>query len=192
MKTFNVAGEARTELGKSAIKQYRAAGRVPATLTRPTEDNLFFSVDAIAIKKAIYTPETFLINLELDGGSFKAIAREVQTEPVHDNILHIDFVEVLEDRPVNVELPIDLVGQSPGVLAGGKLVKKLRKLKVKGLYSNLPDRILVDISTLRLGHSLTVADVKADGFEVLSTPDIAICSISIPRALRQEAAKSGK
>jgi large subunit ribosomal protein L25 len=181
----------RTDLGKAATKALRKQGWVPCALYGKGQA-LHFAVENKHIVKAIYTPEVYLIHLDFDGETVKALLTRTDFHPVHENILHADFVRVYEDRPVEVSLPVKLTGTSPGVLMGGKLVQKLRKITVKGLYTDLPQYLNVDISGLRLGRSLKTGDLSFDKLEITMVKNIPVASVEVTRALRQEAVAAAK
>jgi len=186
MKTITLEGAIRHTLGKSAVKQLRKTGYVPCALYDDGQHVVHFSLPEKELRKAIYTPDTLLIVLSLDGKNYNAIIREVQFQAVHDNIEHVDFVLVRDDKPVTAEMPVKLVGTSPGVLAGGKLVQKMRKMRIRGNYTKFPDYVTIDVSGLKLGRSLKIRELTFPDFTVLNSPDVPVASIEIPRALRQE------
>lgn len=189
MNTLELKGQNRTEAGKTQIKTVRKNGMVPCVL-HTAKGAVHFSVAEKDMAAIIYTPKTYLVHLNVEGKTFKAIRTETQFHPVHEQVLHVDFVEVREDKPLTVQLPVRLYGTSPGMLAGGKLIQKQRKLRVKGLYTALPDEIKVDVSSLKLGHSLKVRDLKFEGFTISMALDVPVATVEIPRALRQEQPKA--
>jgi large subunit ribosomal protein L25 len=191
MKTLELAAELRTEVGKSSTKRLRKENKVPAAIYG-LEQTLHVAVDEKELNKALFTPETYLIHLTVDGKVYKTIITGQKFHPLHDNVLDVEFFVVDEKRPIQVSLPLRLEGNSVGVLAGGKLVQKTKKLKVRGIYNQLPDSITVDITDLKLGRSLKVADLRFDGFAAAVKGDVPICSIEITRSLRQEAAAAAK
>ena len=147
MKTFDLSGSARADFGKKAAKAIRAEKNVPCVLYGG-ESNVNFIVAASDLRKLIYTPEVYLVNLTIDGKTSKAIIKEIQFHPVSEAILHMDFLEVSENKPVAVEIPVQLTGLAEGVKAGGKLNLEMRKLRVKGIYTNIPERIVLDVTSL--------------------------------------------
>jgi large subunit ribosomal protein L25 len=192
MKTYPLEGFQRQSLGKNAAKELRRAGYVPCALYRPDAEPVHFYVDSVKLDKTIYTPETYLLELSIDGQDYKAIHRDIQFHPVSDDTEHVDFAEARADRPITVELPIQLTGNSPGVLAGGRLVQKASHLRVNGYYQNLPERLPISIAELQLGRSIKVGDLSYDDFKVYMNNDVAVATIEITRALRQEAASAGR
>lgn len=191
MNTLALSGTIRTELGKTPTKQVRKAGLVPCVLYGK-DKTYHFSLSVKDLSKAIYTPETYLIELSIDGKSFKAIMQHASFHPVHDNVLDAEFCEVHETDNIQVSLPIKLYGTSEGVLAGGKLVQKQRRLKVQGVYTKLPAYLEINISDLRLGRSLKVGDLNFENVKIVMQKDVPIASVEITRALRQEAAAATK
>lgn len=185
MNTIALTGSARAELGTQRVSKLRAEGQIPCVLYSK-RGPVHFSAENNALRKLIYTPETYLVELSVDGTSTKAVIRETQFHPVHDQLLHVDFVEVTDDQPIEILLPLKLNGTSPGMLAGGKLVQKQRRLRVRGLYKDMPASLNADISSLGLGKSLKVRDISFPNLEVRMAADVPLASIEIPRALRQE------
>ena len=183
MKTTQLKAEARTDLGKRFTKQLRNAEKVPGVIY----DNSAVThivLDAKELRKAVYTPETYIVQLDVEGTPQDAIIREIQFHPVTERMLHVDFLSISGDREVDVMLPINLVGTPIGVAKGGKLVTKLRKLKVKGIPSKLPDFVEVDVSRLGLGGTIKVGEIKNDALTILSPASAALASVEIPRSLR--------
>lgn len=191
MKTILLKGELRNGLGSSSSKALRNEGKVPCVLYGNNE-SLNFAVYAADFKNLIYTPNVYKVRLDIDGKSHNAVLQDIQFHPVSDAIIHVDFLAVAADKPVVMEIPVRVVGNSPGVRAGGKLVKKINKLKVRGLIANLPDYIDVSISTLEIGQSAKVKDVVVEGFDILDAKENAILSVKTTRALMQASAEAGK
>ena len=147
MKTFELKGTVRTDLGKKATKAERVAENVPCVLYGGAE-NVHFTATVSDIRKLVYTPEVFVVNLNIDGKETKAILKALQFHPVTDKVLHMDFLAITETKPVMVELPVKLEGLAEGVKAGGKLSLEMRKLKVKGIYTQIPENIVVNVTEL--------------------------------------------
>ena len=185
MNTLDLKGTLRTETGKTQIKTVRSKGMVPCVL-HAAGGAVHFSAAVSDVSPIIYTPQTFIVNLEVDGKKYKAVISETQFHPVHEKLLHADFTEVRDDKPIVVNIPVILFGNSPGVLAGGKLVQKVRKMRIKGAYTKLPNEIKIDISALKLSQSLKVRDLKFDDFTIVMAPDVPVATVEIPRALRQD------
>ena len=185
MKTLEIIGFKRANLDSAALNEIRDAGNVPCVVYGPgIPDQVHFYSPAILFRDLIYTPEVHLIELNIEGRIIKAVLKEAQFHPVSDVLLHADFLAYTDDKAIKFEIPVRVEGSSPGIAKGGKIEFKTRKLKVKGLTKTLPDFILVDVSTLDLGKSFKVGELKAEGFEILTSPNIPIVSIRIPRALR--------
>ena len=187
MKTFDLKGTVRTDLGKKATKAERVLDKVPCVLYGGAE-NVHFTTTIGEIRKMIYSPEVFVINLDIDGKKTKSIMKALQFHPVSDKVLHIDFLEVTEDRPVVVELPVKLEGLAEGVKAGGKLALEMRKLKVKGLYTQIPENVIVDVTELGLGKSIQVANVAVENLEILNAKNAVVAQVKLTRAARGAAA----
>jgi large subunit ribosomal protein L25 len=187
MKTFDLKGTVRTDLGKKATKAERVLDKVPCVLYGGAE-NVHFTTTIGEIRKMIYSPEVFVVNLDIDGKKTKSIMKALQFYPVSDKVLHIDFLEVTEDRPVVVELPVKLEGLAEGVKAGGKLALEMRKLKVKGLYTQIPENVIVDVTELGLGKSIQVANVAVENLEILNAKNAVVAQVKLTRAARGAAA----
>ena len=194
MKSIAISGSARQNVGKRESKELRYEGKVPAVLYGGKEQT-HFSVSAADLKPVLYTPEVIFVELEIDGKKAKAIVQEAQFHPLTDEVTHVDFLQLFDDKEVSVNIPVALVGTSPGVKMGGKLVQKLRKLRVKALPNNLPQEIEVPMEGLEVGKSFRVGQVKLENAVVLNNADDTIVSVTMSRALRQaeqEAAKAAK
>jgi large subunit ribosomal protein L25 len=187
MKTFELKGIVRTDLGKKATKADRVAETVPCVLYGGKE-NIHFTTTISDIRKLIYTPEVFIVDLEIDGKKTKSIMKALQFHPVSDKVLHIDFLQVSEDKPVIVELPVKLEGLAEGVKAGGKLSLEMRKLKVKGLYTQFPENIVIDVTSLGLGKSIQVSKVSVGKLEILNAKNAVVAQVKLTRAARGAAA----
>ncbi|MDR3653491.1 MAG: 50S ribosomal protein L25/general stress protein Ctc [Paludibacter sp.] len=191
MKTFDLKGTVRTDLGKKATKAERVVDNVPCVLYGGAE-NTHFTTTISDIRKMIYSPEVFVVNLDIDGKKTKAIMKALQFHPVSDKVLHIDFLQLTEDKPVIVELPVKLEGLAEGVKAGGKLALEMRKLKVKGLYTQIPENIVIDVTALGLGKSIQVAKVSVANLEILNAKNAVVAQVKLTRAARGAAATAGK
>ncbi len=187
MKSFSLSGEVRSELGKKATKAVRVANSVPCVLYGG-EEIVHFTATNSNIRKIIYTPEVYLIDLTVGGKTVKAVMKEIQFHPVTDNVLHIDFLEVFDNKPVVVEIPVKLTGLAEGVKAGGKLSLEMRKLRVKGLYANIPEHIEIDVTSLQLGKSIQVGSMSRENLEFLNAKNAVIAQVKLTRAARGAAA----
>lgn len=194
MKSIAISGSARQNVGKRDAKELRYEGKIPAVLYGGKEQT-HFSVSAADLKPVLYTPEVIFVELEIGGKKSKAIVQEAQFHPLTDEATHVDFLQLFDDKEVSVNIPIKLVGTSPGVKMGGKLVQKLRNLRVKALPNNLPQEIEVPMEGLEVGKSYRVGQVALTDAKVLNNADDTIVSVTMSRALRQaeqEAAKAAK
>ncbi len=187
MKSLEIVGFKRANLGKTDAKALRLDSQVPCVLYGGKE-SVHFSVPAILFRELLYTPEAHIVDLNVEGTLYRAIVQDAQFHPVNEMLLHVDFLEIEDGKEVKMDIPIKYVGVSPGVLAGGRLVSTLRKLKVKANAENLPDYVEVDISGMELGKSIKVAAVATKNFAILTNPLAPIASIAIPRALKGELA----
>ena len=138
--------------------------------------------------KVLYTPNVYIVNIDIDGQVVKAIVKDLQCDFVTDRPIHVDFYQVTEDKPVTMEIPVKLNGLAEGVKAGGKLVLNVRKLKVKGLYTNFPDTLDIDVTGLGLGKSMKVAVLSYDNVEIVTSPEVVVCAVRMTRAARAAAA----
>lgn len=186
MKTVSLSGSLRENVGKKDAKAQRVAGKVPCVIYGG-KDQVHFSTDVTNFKPILYTPSSFLININVDGKEYLTVLQDVQSHPVTDNILHVDFLELDPKKPVVISVPIRVTGTSPGVLRGGKLVKKFRKLKVKALIQHLPDEVEISINNLDLNQSIKVSDIKMDNVEFLDIKSGLILSVQSTRNVEPEA-----
>ncbi len=186
MKSVAIKGELRTSLGKKDSKKLRAEEKAPAVLYGG-ETPIHFAVDFAEMRQLIYTPNVFLIDLEIDGKTYKAIMQDIQWHSVEEVILHVDFLQIAEDKPIKVAVPVKISGHAKGIRVGGKLNTNLRRLKVKALAADLPDTIDIDVTKLGLGQSIKVADLKSDKVEFLDQKSNVVVSVAITRAARSAA-----
>jgi large subunit ribosomal protein L25 len=190
MKTLEIIGYKRANLGKKASTDLRLEGYAPCVLYGGAQQVHFYS-PMILFKELLYSPNVYQVALNIEGDEYKAILQDAQFHPVNEVLLHVDFIELQENKPVRMEVPIRFTGVAPGVQKGGKLVSKLRKLSIKALPADIPDYITVDISNLDLGRSIKTGEVQAENFTILSNPNIPIATVEIPRALRGKGAEEG-
>ncbi len=184
MESVAVQGKIRTNLGGSAAKLIRKANDVPCVIYGG-EKVIHFTAPVLDFKKLVYTADFKLVEIEIDGKTYKCILKDMQFHPVTDALLHMDFLELVDGQPIKVELPIRFKGVAPGVKTGGKLYQKMRVVKIKTTPEHLVDELLVDISTLKLGQSIRVRDIEiGDGMEIMSSLGIPVCSVEVPRVLR--------
>lgn len=185
MKKVSLSGSLRGNVGKKDAKAQRVAGRVPCVIYGG-KNQIHFSVDETSFKPILNTPKSFLINVEVDGKTYLTVLQDLQSHPVSDRILHVDFLELSPERPVIIPIPIRVTGTSPGVLRGGKLIKKFRKLKVKALIEHLPDEIEVSITNLDLNQTVKVSDMKLENVEFLDTKSAVILTVLSTRNVEAE------
>ena len=195
MKSITIKGSERESVGKVATKALRNAGLVPCVLYGGSQA-VHFSAEVIAFKNLVYTPNAHTVVIELGNGkTFNAVLQDIQVHPVSDKILHIDFFQIHDDKEITIEVPVKIVGNSKGVMAGGDLRMNNRKLKVKALPANLPDYVTADISPLDMGNKLYVTQVPSENFKIMHPDNTVICQVKISRAAMkaaQEAAKAAK
>jgi large subunit ribosomal protein L25 len=187
MKSVSISGSPRANVGKKDATALRNAKQVPCVLYGGKEQ-VHFSVLAADFKNLIYTPEVNTVDLSIDGKKFHAIMQETQFHRVNDHLLHVDFLEIIPGKPVVISLPVKTTGTSPGVRAGGKLNKKLKTLKVRGLVEKMPDSINIPIDALEIGGSVRVGDIKIDGLTMLDAHNVTVVGVQVTRAVAAEAA----
>ena len=191
MKTITIEGHLRTEKGKKATRHLRSQELVPAVIYGGAEE-ISFSAPAKAFKPVVYTSEFMRTQINVDGKSFTCILKDLQFDKVTDQLLHLDFLELVENKKVVATLPIHLSGAPIGVKEGGKLVVKIKSLKVKALPKDLVEFIDLDISELELNGNIRVSDVKTKNIEIMNSPRIPIASVVMTRQLKQEESKDEK
>jgi large subunit ribosomal protein L25 len=184
MNTIAISGSPRENVGKRDAKELRYAGKVPAVLYGG-KDQIHFAIDAPALRDLVYTPEVNFVDLEIGGKKTQAIMQDIQFHPLTEKILHIDFLQLFDNKEVTIEIPVKLTGTSPGVKEGGKLVQKLRKLKVKALPKDMPQYVEVSIDELTVGKSVRVRDLKPKGYLITNVQEDTVVSVIMSRALKQ-------
>jgi large subunit ribosomal protein L25 len=192
MKTIDLVGYHRSDIGGSSPKRLRAESLVPCVLYGGKGENVHFSVPMILFRELVYTPEATFVNMDIEGTEYKCILKDIQYHPVSEVILHADFLRLYDDQVVKMEIPVHFIGTSPGLQKGGKLSIKSRKLKVQALPKDMPDSIAVALDGLELGQSVKVSSIKSEGFTILNNPSVTVGSITIPRSLRSAQTKDGK
>ena len=188
MKHLTLKAELRSEFGKKAAKAARREGLVPCNLYGAGE-NVTFVVSEKELRALIYTPSSFIVELEINGKIEKAVMREAQFHPIREQILHVDFYRVVDGQPVSIALPVRLTGNAEGVKIGGKLALSARKLVVRGLMENLPDELVVDVTPLKVGQTIFVGDLQFEGLQFISPATQAVCAVRVTRASRGAAAE---
>ncbi len=194
MKEINVKGTARTAMGKKAAREIRRNNAVPCNLYGEAKDEngkpvaLAFTATNDELRNLIYTPDIYAVNLDIDGKQHKAVLKEIQFHPVKDNVLHVDFYEINETKPIIMEVPIKLNGLAEGVKAGGRLAASVRKLKVKAVYTSIPERLNIDVTNLGLGKTIKVGELSFDGLEIITSKEVVVCQVKMTRGARAAAA----
>lgn len=198
MKSIDIKGTARTEIGKKATKQLRKEGSVPCNLYGEARDKegkpvaLSFSVSASGLRNLVYSPEIYSVNLDIDGKQYIAVMRELQFHPVSDQLLHVDFYEVTPEKPIVMEVPIKLNGLAEGVRAGGKLAANVRKLKVRAPYTQIPERLEIDVTSLGLGKTIKAGELQFEGLELVTPASVVVCQVKMTRSAMSAAAKAAE
>ena len=188
MKTLSINAVKRADYGKKAAKAIRREGQIPCVIYGGGEE-IAFSVEAKEVKPLIYTPNSYIVEINIDGKVEKAVMREVQFHPVREQILHIDFYRIQEGKPVAIAIPVRLTGNAEGVKIGGKLALSARKLIVKALVEQLPDEIVVDVTPLKVGQTIFVGDLKFENLTFVTPATTAVCAVRVTRATRSAGAQ---
>ena len=191
MNTIAISGSPRENVGKRDAKELRYAGKVPAVLYGG-KSQVHFAIDATDLKDLVYTPEVNFVEIEVAGNKVKAILQDIQFHALTEKIIHIDFLQLFADKALTMEIPVKLTGTSPGVKMGGKLVQKLRKLKVNALPKNMPQNVEVSMEILEVGKSVRVKDLKVKNYTITNVAEDTIVSVTMSRALKQAEQEAGK
>lgn len=189
MKTLDIIGYPRENLGKREARKLRKAANAPGVLYGGSSQ-IHFYTPMMLLKKLLYTPDAHFVNLTISGTTYACILQDVQFHPVSEMILHIDFLQIFTEKQVKMQIPTALVGEAPGVIQGGNLTKKLRRLPILAYPKDMPSHISLDISNLELGQIARVRDIKTANYTILVAPNIPVASVEIPRALRSSANKA--
>lgn len=208
MKTFKLSAQPRTVIGKKASVELRKSGMIPVSLNGgeivelPYAEQLGegetvveiannrgiitrnLQVSVEDVRKLIYTPEIFAIELDINGTTTMAVLKEIQFHPVKDEILHIDLLEVTDKKPVTIEVPVKLEGHAEGVKAGGKLSLSMKKIKVRAIYTAIPEKVIVNVDSLGLGKTIQVGDLHFEGLELMNAKNAVVCAVQLTRAAR--------
>ncbi|BFO65795.1 50S ribosomal protein L25/general stress protein Ctc [Chryseobacterium sp. KCF3-3] len=180
MKSITIQGTKRESVGKKSTKALRDAELVPCVVYGG-EAPLNFSAEESAFKGLVYTPEAHTVSIEVDGKTIPAVLQDIQFHPITDKILHIDFYQLSDDKPVIMEVPVRITGRSKGVVAGGVLRQSFRKLKVKAIPANLPDEIVVDVTPLRIGNKLYIGSIKTEGYSFVHPDNAVVVAVKMSR-----------
>ncbi|MDD4920925.1 MAG: 50S ribosomal protein L25/general stress protein Ctc [Bacteroidales bacterium] len=191
MKNLQLNGISRPDFGKKAAKAIRKEGNVPCVLYGG-EEVIHFLLPENDTNAFIYTPDIFTMELNIDGKKYMSILKDSQFHPVKDNVLHLDFLQIFEEKPIIMEVPVHLNGLAQGVKDGGKLSQELRKLKVKGLYKNIPDVLNIDVTDLGLGKTMQVGVLSFENIEIISAKQAIVCAVKLTRVARGLAAAAAK
>lgn len=185
MKSINITGTLRKEISKQEVKSLRKAGKVICVLYGG-EQNVHFSAEALQFRNLVYTPHVNTVNLDIDGKTYTAIMQDAQFHPIHDNILHIDFLEINPEKNVTIQIPVKVTGAAEGVKAGGRLIQKMRKVQISALPAHLPDNIEIDITPLKIGDSVKIGDLKKEGVTFLDSPNNIVVGVRVTRQVVEE------
>ena len=193
MKEINVTGQKRTDLGKKASKTLRKEGLVPCNLYGQAMADgkpvaMSFACPMPELRKIVYTPHIYVINLIIDGEPHTAIMKELQFHPVTDALLHVDFLEVNDQKPITIGIPVKLVGLAQGVRDGGRMNLSIRKINVTAPYQQIPEHLDIDVTALKIGKSIKVGELSFEGLELATGKDVIVCSIKMTRAAMSAAA----
>jgi len=186
MNTIEIKGSVRAEVGKKSTKAVRRRGNVPCVVYGGKEP-VHFEAHANEFSKIVFTDKVYIIKLAIDGKEVLAIMKDVQFNPITDQIRHIDFQEVGDVKPIIIDIPVNYVGQPVGAQAGGNFSKRRRYLKVRGLLKNIPDALDIDVSALEIGQSLRIGDVDTKEITVLDSPQLTLCSVNVSRLAMKNA-----
>ncbi len=187
MQTFDIKGSKREVGGKKAVKALRAEGKVPCIIYGEGKEGTPFAVPEADFRNLIYTPNVYIVNVDVDGDVKKAVLKDIQFHPLSGKILHVDFLEIRDDKAIELSIPVELQGNSEGVRAGGKLQLEMRKLIVKALPAQMPDRVVVDVTDLGLGKSKKVGELHYDNYEIVNAKSAVVVSVKMTRAARSSA-----
>lgn len=187
MKEINVTGQKRTDLGKKASRLLRKEGMVPCNLYDEAKKDgkpvaLSFASPMSELRKIVYTPHIYVINLIIDGESHTAIMKELQFDPVTDAVIHIDFLEVNDQKPITIGIPVKLVGLAQGVRDGGRMNLSIRKINVTAPYQQIPEHLDIDVTALKIGKSIKVGELSFEGLDIATSKEVVVCSIKMTRA----------
>ena len=193
MKEMSVSGKKRATNGKKDAKELRKEGLVPCNLYGEKKDEkglpeaLSFAIPATQLRKVVYSPDVYVVNVTIDGETHKAVMKEIQFHPTTDAVLHIDFFEVNETKPITIGIPVKLTGHAQGVRDGGRLSQAVRTLNVTAPYKQIPEVLNVDVTELKLGKAIKVAELNFEGLEIATPAQVVVCSVKATRASRSAA-----
>lgn len=194
MKEITLKGTARIANGKKATKELRKSGLIPCNIYGEAKDEnglpkaMAFSIPFTEIRKAVYTPDVLVCNIDIDGTVHTAVIKELQFHPVSDALLHADFYEVNDTKPITIGIPVSLVGHAQGVRDGGRLAPAIRKIAVTAPYKQIPEKLDVDVTALKIGKTIKVGELHYDGLELATSKEVIVCSVKMTRAAAAAAA----
>lgn len=198
MLEINVSGQKRNAIGKKAAKEVRKEGLIPCNIygIEKDEKNLpvatSFTIPFSELRKVVYTPNVYVVNINLDGTEKKAVIKELQFHPVSDALLHVDFLEINDEKPVTVGIPVKLVGHAAGVRNGGRLALSIRQIKVTAPYTRIPEILEIDVTALEIGKSIKVGELSFEGLEFATSKEVVVCSVQMTRQARAAAVAAAK
>ena len=198
MKEINVTGQKRTDLGKKASKLARKDGLIPCNIYGEKKDEngapvaMSFVCPMSELRKVVYTPHIYVVNLNIDGEEHKAVMKELQFHPVTDALLHVDFYEVNEEKPITIGIPVKLNGLAQGVRDGGRINLSIRKINVTAPYKAIPEHLDIDVTNLQLGKSIKVGELSFEGLTLATPAEVVVCSVKATRASRSAAAAAAE
>ncbi len=188
MKSVSISGSPRENVGKKDAKKHRNEGKVPCVLYGGKEQ-IHFVAEETSFKQLVYTPDAFTVKLNIQDKEYHAILQDIQYHPVSDRILHADFFEIFNEKPVIIHIPVKVTGNSQGVLKGGRFIQKLRKVKIKALVADLPDNIVVDITPLDINDSIKISDLKMNKVTFLDPPSSVVVGVRVTRVVVEDTTK---
>ena len=198
MREINVNGKKRTDVGKKASKEMRKEGFVPCNLYGEKKgenglpEALSFMVPMSELRKVVYTPHIYVVNLDVEGEKHIAVMKELQFHPVTDALLHVDFYEINEEKDITVGIPVKLTGLAQGVRDGGRMNLSIRKINVTAPYQQIPEHLDIDVTALKIGKSIKVGDLSFEGLEIATSKDVVVCSIKMTRQAQQAATETAE
>ena len=193
MKEFQLNGQLRTDFGKKASKMMRKEGLIPCNIygEKKGENGLpeaiAFAIPMTELRKVVYTPHVYVCNINIEGKNHIAIMKELQFHPVTDALMHVDFYETTEEKPITIGIPVKLNGLAQGVRNGGRLALQIRKIDVTAPYKNIPETLDIDVTNLGLGKSIKVGELSFEGLELATSKDVVVCTVKMTRAARSAA-----
>ena len=196
MKEISLNGTKRTEIGKKASKELRKQNLIPCNLYGEAKDENgnpvaeLFTIPFTEIRKAVYTPDVLVCSINIDGKMHKAVIKELQFHPVTDSLLHADFYEVNETKPITIGIPVNLTGHAQGVRDGGRMSLSIRKIAVTAPYKTIPEKLDVDVTPLKIGKSIKVGELSFEGLDIATSKDVIVCSVKKTRAAAAAAAEA--